>query len=85
MSLYGACCACQGRRRGFSEDDLVGGPGRRSGAWAALARAGSGIAKLLKGAPAIYRHAGCRVVLPVPPVVGCWKLTQSSDTFACAG
>ena len=22
---------------------------------------------------------------PVPPVVGCWKLTQSSDTFACAG
>jgi hypothetical protein len=32
----------------FSEDDLCGGPGHPSGAWAAPGRAGSGIAKLLK-------------------------------------
>jgi hypothetical protein len=56
-------------------------PAIRSGAWAAPGRAGSAIAKLLKGAPAIYRHAGCRVVLRR----AARRLTQSSDTFACAG
>jgi hypothetical protein len=42
-------------RCGFSKDGL--GPGDRSGAWAALAEAGSGIAKLLKGPPQSAR--GC--------------------------
>ena len=57
---FAACvCACQGRQCGFSEDDL-GGPGHRSGAWAALARAGSGIAKLSKGPP---QSASARVRL----------------------
>jgi hypothetical protein len=47
-----ACvCACQGRRCGLGDDDLVGGAGDRSDAWPTLARAGSGIARLLKGTP----------------------------------
>jgi len=36
----------------FRGDDL-GGPGRRFSAWAALAMAGSGIAKLLKVLPSL--------------------------------
>ena len=48
--VSGAYCACQGRRCGFSEDDW-GSPVIGSGEWAALARTGSGIAKLLKGPP----------------------------------
>jgi hypothetical protein len=56
----------------------------RSGAWAAPGRAGSAIAKLLKGAPAIYRHAGCGVVLRRAALAGCREITQSSDTFAPA-
>ena len=49
-------CACQGRWCGLGDD--LGG--HRSDAWAALARAGSGIAKLLKGPP---QSASARVRL----------------------
>ena len=66
--------------RGPTPPAIRSAPGRPPG------RAGGGIAKLLKGALAIYRHAGCRMVQPtcrLSPSVG--KLTHSGDTFACAG
>jgi hypothetical protein len=69
VRLRSGVCACQGRRLS-ARTTLVGGPGHPL--WrTAPGRAGSAIAKLLKGAPAIYRHAGCRVVLRRAAVAGC--------------